>query len=180
MISYIELKRIYLSDIVLFILLLFVILYIIYNYDYIRQKKFLTVESGQISWSGNMGQVVKPILMTGIIFLIVHMLMTWDDDLNENLDINMKEEEVNTNFEIPKYNFGDNLKDSKNDIMALKVDNDNLLKNQPNEGIESVTNKYKIINKSSKDIFIKPQENKLSNHDIFIKKKGDIKYGLKF
>lgn len=166
MVTYIEIKKLYLSNIVLFILLLFVIMYIIYNYDYIKREKFFD------------GQVTKPILITGILFLIIHMLMTWDDDIENIDDIN--------NIEIPKYKLGQNTNESRNEIVATKINAIDETKNRVINSVESATKKYKIINnlnKSNNDIFVKSneikQETKLSNQDIFINKRRN-KYGLKF
>lgn len=177
-----KLKEYYLSNIVLFILLLFVILYVIYNYKYIKNGKYFE------------GQIVKPIIITGILFLIVHMLITWDDD-----QIEMNQKEI-VDIDIPKYKLDQNINKSTNEILALKLDNQT--NSNPNMIIKEKSmmmegkKKYKIINNSNNsnksnklnnsnnsnnDIFIKSNENRtnLSNHDIFVNKKTS-KYGLKF
>lgn len=170
----VELKKKYLSNIVLFILLLFVIIYIIFNYNCIRRGEYFK------------GDIVKPILVTGILFLIIHMLITWDDDIEINEDdIKLVEEnetlrESDKSIEIPKYKLGQNTNTNelKNEIIGSKLEN-NLNLNSSKNTIESTTRKYKVTNKLENNIFIRPNDNVISNQDIFINNKK-IKYGLKF
>lgn len=79
-----EFKSFYTSYILIFIILLFVIVYVIINWEQVYAGYYFS------------GQIVKPILITGIIFLIVHMVLTWDDNVLDSDD----------NFNIPKYKLG--------------------------------------------------------------------------
>jgi hypothetical protein len=184
--SYQDFKSFYQSNILLFIILLFVIVYLIINWN--------------IVYNGNYfgGEYVRSILITGIVFLIFHMTITWDDNATDTDDEIMN---------IPKYKFNNNLNNdmTKNDIIAANINFPNQLNNQVAQPIEqiqpvqpnqSLTNKYKIFNRldlnpvkipqSNQNIFKKfptshvDDDAKLSNRNIFISHKNSSKYGLKF
>lgn len=99
--SYQDFKSFYQSNILLFIILLFVIVYVGLNWDHIKQGDYFG------------GQYVKPILITGIVFLISHMLITWDDN-------NVGETNMDENMTIPKYRFKSNIDNNsiRNDIIG--------------------------------------------------------------
>ena len=97
--SYQDFKSFYQSNILLFIILLFVIIYTIINWTKVYEGNYFY------------GEYTKPILITGIIFLISHMLITWDNNITNT------DEEI---IDIPKYKFQNNFNNNqiKNDIVA--------------------------------------------------------------
>ncbi len=183
--SYEEFKMFYYSNIILFIVILFVIIYIIINWE--------NVYSGNY-WSG---QIVKPILISGILFLIFHMILTWDDDQK----ISQENEII-----LPKYKLGQNENQAQNEIIAANVDipNANIPNSNPNT---QINNKYRVLNKfdtahinlsngnthnPTLEQFGKLGQNlshsdngngngnRLSNQNIFVSHKNSSKYGIKF
>jgi hypothetical protein len=145
-------------------------------------------------------EYTKPILITGIIFLISHMFITWDDNIS-SMD--------NEIIDIPKYRFPNNLDNNKiqGEIIAANTNlpntnlpNTNLPNtNLPNQNAsdnpsvlpptQSLNSKYRIVNKYN----TLPQKtlnniannysydnSKLSNQNIFISHKNSSKYGLKY
>ena len=174
--SYQEFKTFYLSNIILFIILIFVIFYLIINWENVSNGKYLS------------GEFVKPILFTGILFLIIHMIITWDDNTQYH----------DNDLIIPKYKLGRDSGNAQQDIIAAATLN---LPNQNpnlNSNPQSLNSKYRIINKF--DIQqplqnptlgqfeqigqnlsnIHSDINKMSNQNIFISQKNSSKYGLKF
>ncbi len=119
-------KSFYRSNILLFIILLFVIIYIIINWHNIMNSNYIN------------GEYIKPILITGIFFLIFHMFITWDDDIiHSNIDANdvMDNIEALDNidvYDIPKYKFN------------YKIDNIDNINNINN--IEKINQPRQIIN----------------------------------
>jgi hypothetical protein len=196
--SYQDFKSFYQSNILLFIILLFVIIYIIINWTIVSNGKYFG------------GQYTKPILITGIIFLIIHMLITWDDDstndnlTNDNLTNNNPTNNNPTNnnptmddkiINIPKYKFQNNINNNqiKNEIIAASTLPKPIyeIEPQPFQQTQSLNTKYKIvknndINQNHQANFINFSNNhsnddsKLSNRNIFISHKNSSKYGLKF
>lgn len=180
--SYQDFKSFYQSNILLFIILLFVIVYIIINWSKVSEGNYFG------------GVYTKPILITGIIFLISHMLITWDDNTTNT------NEEIKEIINIPKYKFQNNFDNNQiqNDIVAATaLPNQNILPepialyNQVNETIpQSLNNKYKIVKSyntnSNNHNFMNFANNhsnddlKLSNRNIFISQKNSSRYGLKF
>lgn len=168
--SYQEFKKFYYSTFILFIVILYVVIYIIINWENISNGNY---------WSG---EIVKPILITGILFLITHMILTWDD---ENTP-------PQNEIVLPKYKLGQNDNQAKNEIIAA---NTNLL-------TQSLNNKYRIVNKFDTPHYLNnpnpisnptleqfgkigqnlshSDNNKLSNQNIFISQKNSSKYGIKF
>ncbi len=173
--SYQDFKSFYQFNILLFIILLFIIDYIIINWTKISENNYFS------------GEYTKPILITGIIFLISHMLITWDDNTT-----NTDDEIVN----IPKYKFQNNFNNDqiKNDIVTANVlPNPTTLRNQANESaLQSLNSKYGIVKNfdintnNQQHNFINFANNysnddsKLSNRNIFISHKNSSRYGLKF
>lgn len=194
MFTYKEFKSFYLSNIILFIVLLFIIVYVVINWDVVYQGNY---------WSGI---VVKPILITGIVFLVCHMMMTWDDEINQS----------NSDIAIPKYKFGQSTFGlNKDEILNQNINSNpvtqivppqvNIAQNIPansNPNIQTQLNsKYKISNRFDTNPFTrsindmelnipithppivptnKLTDSKLSNQNIFISHKNVGKYGLKF
>lgn len=154
MISYLEFKQLYSKYIILFIVLLFTLIYLIINWNKVSMGEYFE------------GQYIKPLLITGILFLIIHLLMTWDD--NKSME----------EFIIPKYRLGQNDNvELKNEIIAANTQ----IQNIPIQTLQASTNKYKIINtfdiKENKNLL---ENIKNSNQNIFISQKNAQKYGLKF
>lgn len=175
--SYQDYKSFYQSNILLLIVLLFVIVYIIINWNKIINGNYFS------------GNYTKSILITGIFFLILHMIITWDDNVMNT------EEEI---IDIPKYKFQNNLNNNeiKNEIIAANTNlinqNDNRIPeikqpDQPVQQMQSLNNKYKSIKNlnNNKNIFNNfptslSDDAKLSNRNIFITHKNSSRYGLKF
>lgn len=67
-----EFKSFYNANILLCVVILFSVVYCIYNWDLVLN--FSLYNSNSL--------VIKPILVSGILFLIFHMLITWDDNVN--------------------------------------------------------------------------------------------------
>ena len=158
---YSEFKYFYLTNIILFIILLFIIIYLIIN----REKIF----NGEMSY----GNIIGPILITGIIFIIIHLFVTWDNNYDDNENKNNNDEIIFSKFKLGKDN------DLNNDIIGTtknggEIQNQPLINNTP-----AIISKYKISNKSF-DINTSGNTDKLSNQNIFISQKNLNKYGLKF
>ena len=187
--SYQDFKSFYQSNILFFIILLFIVVYIIINWSKVSNGNYFG------------GKYTKPILITGIIFLISHMLITWDDNTTNTDD------EIKDIINIPKYKFQNNFDNNqiKNDIVAAALPNQNILPepialhnpttlhNQVDETIpQSLKNKYKIVKSYDANSnnhhhnFINFANNhsnddsRLSNRNIFISHKNSSRYGLKF
>lgn len=180
--SYEEFKTFYISNIILFIILLFVILYIVINWELVYNGNYLG------------GEIVKPILITGILFLIFHLIMTWDDDdSNNNYDKNFIGE---TEESIPKFKLGNNQATAQNEIVGINAElpKEQLGQNAQNVEIpQSLSNKYVVMNKANRlGKFNKlgqsltnshshtHTDNTKSNQNIFISHKNSSKYGIKF
>lgn len=161
MISYLEFKKLYLEYTILFAVLLFVLIYIIINWNKISAKEYFQ------------GQYVRPLLITGILFLIIHLFMTWDDN------------DQNEEFILPKYKLSqnnNNNNETKNEIIAANTQINNPAPLPLQSNLESKSkNKYRIVNafdmKENKNLL---ENIKNSNHNIFISQKNTQKYGLKF
>ena len=175
--SYEEFKMFYYSNIILLIGVLFVIIYIIINWEDVSNGNYLS------------GEIVKPILISGIIFLILHMFLTWDDDkINSN----------GNELVLPKYRLDNNLNHAQNEIIDGNIP-------VPKINIENMNNKYKVLNRfdvptthlnpntnnhnPTLEQFSKIGQNlsnsennlnKLSNQNIFVSHKNSSKYGIKF
>lgn len=136
------------------ILCLFLVVYIVINYSIIQE--------------GNIygGNIPKTIIITGVIFLILYVFLTWDDENNENYE----------DIVIPKY----------------KINNKVIIKEEPlnstPKSILKISNKYnsKYVNENSVDKvekFINKNEisdNPLENSNIFVSQKNRAKFGIKF
>lgn len=197
--NYQDFKSFYQSNILLFIILLFVLVYIILNWNLLKNGNY---------WGGD---YIKTILITGIVFLISHMLITWDDTNDETTKETNREivipkykfqsgpDNINKNIPInpltgnqdtlnPPNKFGQHISSNLNQPKTISIPESK--PTQPVANIESLNNKYKIVNKfntnpnSKFDNFINNYNNdddpRLSNQNIFISHKNSSKYGLKF
>ena len=61
-------RSIFVNYIILITLCLFVVIYIIINYDMMKTGNYYN------------GDITKSVLLTGIIILLLYLLATWDDD----------------------------------------------------------------------------------------------------
>ena len=112
--SYKEFKMFYYSNIILFIVILFVIIYIIINWENVSNGNYLS------------GKIVKPILISGILFLIFHMILTWDDEQFIPQD---------NELILQKYKLGQGENQAQNEIIAANAE------------IPNINNKYRVVNK---------------------------------
>lgn len=145
-------REIMINHYLIIILCLFLVVYIVINYN--------TIQEGNI-YGGN---ISKTIIISGIIFLILYIFMTWeDDDIDDELDENM--------VIIPKYRI---------------INKINIRDNEPKE----INKENNYNNKYNKDISNKTQQNsinkleisddKVENSNIFIPQKNKAKFGIKF
>jgi hypothetical protein len=118
--DYSNLKKLYLENILLVCILLFVIIYIIFNYSNI------------INGNLNSNYLVKSILFTGILILIIHLFITWDEENN------------NDEIIIEKFKLGDQ-KQQQNGYSKYKIVNNSL----DNKSITNMADKL-----SNQNIFI--------------------------
>ena len=81
---YKDFKSLYQSYILLFIVLLYIIVYMVINWNIVKNGNYFG------------GEYTRPILITAIIFLMFHMLITWDDNVDEIDD---------SIIDLPKYKF---------------------------------------------------------------------------
>ncbi len=98
-----DFKSIFVNYILLITLCIFVVIYIIINYNMIKIGNYYG------------GDITKSVLLTGIIILLLYLLATWDD--NDILDSNMQNnqeggQEIKMNqdansIEIPKFSLAD-------------------------------------------------------------------------
>lgn len=207
--SYQEFKMFYYSNIILFIVILFVIIYIIVNWENVYIGNYLS------------GEIVKPILISGILFLILHMLLTWDDEqiyleqkevilpkykLGKNIELETgqnKDLELEKNFNLKQvyqnvykngYRYGQENEQIPNEIISanINIPQINPIKNQQNHKYQifnkfDTPNNFKTHNNPTLEQFSKigqnlsyTDNNKLSNQNIFISQKNSGKYGIKF
>ena len=197
--SYQEFKTFYSSNVILFIALLFVIVYIVINWEQIYNGNYFS------------GQMVKPILVTGIIFLVAHMLITWDDnsieteypsdipkyklgnpdDFDGRINVNPTYQPVLPGQSVPQLPY-----QTIQPVQPVQPVQSNQLNqfNQLNQPTQ-LESKYKISNRF--DNYQKPSNplenillknnfanqsvgNKMSEQGIFISHKNSARYGLKF
>ena len=67
-----DIKSIFVNYLILITLLLFVIIYLVLNYDVVRRGEYLK------------GDITKSVLLTGIAILLIYLFTTWDDSDSEN------------------------------------------------------------------------------------------------
>lgn len=184
--SYSEFKKFYISNIILFVILLFVVVYVIINWNYIYEGNYFV------------GECVKPILITGIISLIFHLTLTWDDkDIGTNYD---SDSYADSQIALPKYKLGQNPEQLPEIIQEPRITvpqtqptinptpnpNPNIISNPTSNPFAS---KYQIVNKfdmggknlsHSHSDGTKSNLNPNSNTNIFVSHKNSAKYGIKF
>lgn len=155
-------KEIMINYALIIILCLFLVVYIVINFSIIKE--------------GNIygGNIPKTIIITGVIFLILYIFLTWED-----------EEE---NVVIPKYNINNKLNIEDNSPVSkgnLKIENnyntkyskEQIIKDTTNNTINknNFTNKQELINNINKS-----SDNVIENSNIFVTQKNKAKFGIKF
>ena len=122
--DYSNLKKLYLENILLVCILLFVIIYIIFNYSNI------------INGNLNSNYLVKSILFTGILILIIHLFVTWDEENNNEIIIEkFKLGDQKQQNGYSKYKIVNNSLDNKSITnMADKLSNQNIFISHKNIG----------------------------------------------
>lgn len=174
--SYDEFKTFYTSNIILFIVLLFVIVYIIINWNFVYAGEYFS------------GDYVKPLLISGILFLIFHLTLTWDDDDNTHQNIpNEKKSNFVDEYDIPKFKLANInklpgiIQEPQTNILNNDVPvGPNLTKVYGQEN--KFGSKYKIINKFDNPINNSKSNSEMnrSNTNIFVSRGNLSKYGIKF
>lgn len=86
-----EFKSFYNANILLCVIILFSVVYCIYNWNNVLN--FSLYNSNSI--------VTKPVLVSAIIFLIFHMLITWDDNIDTKTNLEQKQTSVQTPVQVP-------------------------------------------------------------------------------
>jgi hypothetical protein len=151
-------KEIMINYSLIIIVSLFLVVYFVINYD--------IVQEGNI-YGGN---IAKSIMITGAIFLILYIFLTWEDEEIEEEMIIIPKYKINNNIEI-----NDN---SPNNTKAnLKIEN----KYNTKYTKENLTNNDDLMNREN--LVIEKQDisdNKLSNSNIFVTQKNKAKFGIKF
>lgn len=141
-----KLKSFFINNIFLVLIILFVIIHVILNYEKVILGEFTNTN------------IIKSILITGILYLIVYLWITWEDDNYDNEEIT-----------IPKYKLGLN-----EHIINPIIGNKYKIINDNNE------NNIEIVPNNSTTIKNIANQDKLSNPNIFISHKNAGKYGIKF
>jgi hypothetical protein len=145
-----DFKKTISDNVFIIAILLFSVLFVIINYE--------QVVVGELANTN----VVKPVLLTGIIVLILLIITTWDD---ECINTNQQEQVV-----IPKYRLA-NINDIPKQNPSFNVASGDDMNLQGNS-------KFQLDSKPISNP--NPVENKLSNNSIFISHKNAGKYGIKF
>lgn len=124
-----DFKSIFVNYIILITLCLFVVIYIIINYD--------TVRNGNIYG----GDITKSVLLTGIIILLIYLLVTWDDDNIDSekniISINNTINQPIDNIEIPKFSLADVNKLTNQNLEYIQQPSRTVLPIQPIESIQT-------------------------------------------
>lgn len=168
-------KSLILNYIILITLCLFVVIYIIINFDKMKSGLYFK------------GDMAKTFLITTIILLLLYFYASWDD--NDLGDSNQSNQSIHTDIDsIPKFKLDNinNIPINNNPI------NNNLINNNPiNNNI--ITNE--LINGNLKDLnptnnirggtipkytFANDINNDIINSDIFISQKNINKFVLQF
>lgn len=155
-------KEIMINYALIIILCLFLVVYIVINFSVIQEGKI---------YGGN---IPKTIIITGVIFLILYVFLTWEE-----------EEEI---VVIPKYNINnkfnneDKSPDSKGNLKIenkynTKYSKEQIIKDITNNRINknNFTNKQELINNIDKS-----SDNVIENSNIFVTQKNKSKFGIKF
>lgn len=163
----IDYRSLLISNFVLVIITLFVVIYIIINYE--------NVFNGDI-FNGRLC-IVKVVLITGIISLIVYLFTTWDID------------DVQSDIEIKKFTLNNNkigghspiskqiLQPTMKNILAENILAENILAKNilvDNRNKNAILPKYNIVNNLQSNNI-----DKLNDTNIFIPQKHIGRYGIK-
>ena len=154
-------KEIMINYALIIILCLFLVVYIVIN--------FSVIQEGNI-YGGN---IPKTIIITGVIFLILYVFLTWEE-----------EEEI---VVIPKYNINNKLNIEDNSPVSkgnLKIENKYNTKYSKEQIIKDTTynimNKNNLANKQQLLNINKSSDNVIENSNIFVAQKNKAKFGIKF
>jgi len=146
-------KSLFKNYIVLIALIVFAVVYIIINFDAVKQGDIYN------------GDLTKSFLITGIIVLLSYLFVTWDDDKEtteyNDITTNYNDNNNDNNFDIDKKDFNMNGGLYSHEPFGIKKFNlGSIPQNQPNATI--VTN-LPVVNKSSNPISIasNPVQNQL-------------------
>lgn len=124
-------KSIFVNYIILITLCIFVVIYIIINYDIIRMGNYYG------------GDITKSVLLTGIIILLLYLLATWDDEYVDSNLGNIQEVRINqdvNSIEIPKFSLAD-----VNRLTNPNLPNSQLVQTQiPSQTLPNLTNQTNI------------------------------------
>jgi hypothetical protein len=149
-------KEIMINYSLIIIICLFLVVYIVINYS--------IVHDGNI-YDGN---IPKTIIITGIIFLILYIFLTWEDDNEEEIVLIPKYKIVN------KININDNIRDNDNNY------NNKYTKNNPENFINNNDNKQEYITRQNNSVNKLEISDKLDHSNIFVPQKNKAKFGIKF
>ena len=148
------------SNLLLISILLFVVIYVILNYNQINSNGIFT------------GDFVKSILITAIVVLLLYLFTTWDD---ESINKNFKYKIVNDN----QSGFGNkqHIIGGKKPGFTGEVSAERILAGFEEMKLRRISgNKYNMsdINKKTN------LTNNIDNNSIFLPHKSITKFGLKF
>jgi hypothetical protein len=196
-----DIKSIFVNYLILITLLLFVIIYVVLNYDVVRRGEYLK------------GDITKSVLLTGIAILLIYLFTTWDDSDSENSNLNpninnlnnMNNIGLNEDISIPKFKLGQsnqvnnlntnpisNILNNKNaEILGNNINNQDLnskyrITNDiviPNNSFASnngINQSIKYNNPMPNLMAVKKNIDKLEDPNIFISQKNSLRYGIKF
>jgi len=153
-------KEIMINYALIIILCLFLVVYIVIN--------FSVIQEGNI-YGGN---IPKTIIITGVIFLILYVFLTWEE-----------EEEI---VVIPKYkinnkvNIEDNSPVLKSNLKIENKYNTKYSKEQIKDTTYNIMNKNNLANKQQLLNINKSSDNVIENSNIFVTQKNKAKFGIKF
>jgi hypothetical protein len=162
-------RNIMINHTIIMVLLLFVIVYIIINYN--------TIIKGDIFG----GYVANTIIITGIIFLITYFFIMLDDEVDDNNQIEtpminnntIKQEEIYKQYKnniIPKYKIiNKNNMNHSTQIATIPVNNTN----------SEFNSKY-LGNSIVKPVYLEDNNQNDNFNNIFITHKNKSKFGIKF
>jgi len=162
-------KNIMINHTIILVLLLFVIVYIIINYN--------TIIKGDIFG----GYVANPIIITGIIFLITYFFIMLDDEIDDNNQIEtpmindntVKQQEIYNQYKnniIPKYKI----------INKNNMNNSTQIATIPATNTNNEFNSKYLGNSIVKPEYVAASETNENFNNIFITHKNKSKFGIKF
>ncbi len=202
-----DIKSIFVNYLILITILLFVIIYVILNYDVVKRGEYLK------------GDITKSVLLTGIAILLIYLFATWDDSESENSNPNTNINNLNNinnvnnvnnlglneDISIPKFKLGQNnqvnnlnpnpisniLNNKNAEILGNNINNQDLnskyrITNDiviPNNSFASnngINQSIKYNNPIPNLMAVKKNIDKLEDPNIFISQKNSLRYGIKF